>query len=170
MINNLTYFVGNLTMAVHHCHHHHPPPFCLFSGMEFAFVNANKLKIEVDKKQGKLSGRILSAFARPPFAAFSVLCCSEIISHWGYMGPAFVLLIRRHIHLWFPERPDNEWVYDPLISLMATILLLILLNSFLNYSFESIRTGFLSTLGHFLLIDLYPALSHYATYEPAWPR
>lgn len=33
-----------------------------FAGIEIAFVSANKLKIELDKKQGKLSGRILSFF------------------------------------------------------------------------------------------------------------
>lgn len=33
-----------------------------FSGVEIAFVSANRLKIEMDKKQGNLSGRILSFF------------------------------------------------------------------------------------------------------------
>lgn len=33
-----------------------------FSGVEIAFVSANRLKIEMDKKQGHFSGRILSFF------------------------------------------------------------------------------------------------------------
>ena len=36
-----------------------------FSGMEIAFVSANKLKTEVDKSQGKLSAKILSGFYHP---------------------------------------------------------------------------------------------------------
>ena len=36
----------------------------LFSGMEIAFVSANKLKIELDSKQGKFSAKILSFFLK----------------------------------------------------------------------------------------------------------
>ncbi len=38
----------------------------LFSGMEMAFVSANKLKIELDKKQGHFSAKILSRFLKIP--------------------------------------------------------------------------------------------------------
>ncbi|NQY68511.1 MAG: HlyC/CorC family transporter [Flavobacteriales bacterium] len=37
-----------------------------FSGMEIAFVSANRLKIELENKQGKLSARILSKFIKKP--------------------------------------------------------------------------------------------------------
>lgn len=36
----------------------------LFSGMEIAFVSANKLKIELESKQGKFSAKILSFFLK----------------------------------------------------------------------------------------------------------
>ena len=37
-----------------------------FSGMEIAFVSANRLKIELDNKQGGINARILAYFAKKP--------------------------------------------------------------------------------------------------------
>lgn len=37
-----------------------------FSGMEIAYVSANKLKIEIDKSSGNIAGRIIAFFARQP--------------------------------------------------------------------------------------------------------
>src|ERR1041385_4916721 len=36
------------------------------SGMEIAFISSNKLRIELDRKQGKLSAGILSGFVKAP--------------------------------------------------------------------------------------------------------
>ena len=44
-----------------------------FSGIEIAFINANRLGIELKKKQGKLSGIIMSRFMDLP-SRFGGLC------------------------------------------------------------------------------------------------
>ena len=37
-----------------------------FSGMEIAFISANRIKIELDNKKGEVQGRILSYFSNQP--------------------------------------------------------------------------------------------------------
>jgi len=37
-----------------------------FSGMEIAFINANKLKVEVDKSRGSYSARLVSRLNKGP--------------------------------------------------------------------------------------------------------
>ncbi len=45
----------------------------LFSGTEIAFISSDKLHIEVQKKKGKLIGRILSVFTKKPTLFISAL-------------------------------------------------------------------------------------------------
>ena len=51
-----------------------------FSGLEIAFVSANRFKIELDKKQGNLSGRINSFFASRPASFISTLVIGNNIA------------------------------------------------------------------------------------------
>ena len=44
-----------------------------FSGMEIAFVSANRLKIELDKNRGVTSGKVLSFFVKTPFNKLTTL-------------------------------------------------------------------------------------------------
>ena len=37
-----------------------------FSGIEIAYISANKLQIELQSKQGALSGKVLSSFIKRP--------------------------------------------------------------------------------------------------------
>lgn len=45
----------------------------LFSGIEIAFISASNLKIELDKKQNKLSGKLLSRFTKKPSQFIGVM-------------------------------------------------------------------------------------------------
>ncbi len=51
-----------------------------FSGYEIAFITANKLKIELNKKQGKLSGKILGKFIKQPSHVIGTILVGNNIS------------------------------------------------------------------------------------------
>jgi CBS domain containing-hemolysin-like protein len=51
-----------------------------FSGMEIAFVSANRFKVEVDKKQGKLSASIIGGFLEHPSRFISTLLVGNNIA------------------------------------------------------------------------------------------
>jgi CBS domain containing-hemolysin-like protein len=51
-----------------------------FSGMEIAFVSANRFKVEVDKKQGKLSASIIGGFLEQPSRFISTLLVGNNIA------------------------------------------------------------------------------------------
>lgn len=71
-----------------------------FAGMEIAFVTANRLSIELKKKQGKLSGLILSRFVEQPakfigtcligvnvfLVVYGLLFSSLLYPLWQYLG------------------------------------------------------------------------------------
>lgn len=52
----------------------------LFSGMEIAFVSANRLKIELSNKQGNFSGKILSLFLKQPAKFISAMLIGNNIA------------------------------------------------------------------------------------------
>ncbi len=52
----------------------------LFAGLEIAFISANKLKIEVDKNKGELSGRVLSDLNRYPSRFIGAMLLGNNIS------------------------------------------------------------------------------------------
>ena len=73
-----------------------------FAGMEIAFITANRLSIELKKKQGKTSGLILSRFVEQPahfigtcliginlfLVVYGLLFSSLLHPLWGYLGVA----------------------------------------------------------------------------------
>lgn len=70
-----------------------------FSGMEIAFVSANKLKLEIDKKQGGAFNRIVDIFVRRPGQYITTILVGNNISLVVYslfMTRLFHLVAARH--------------------------------------------------------------------------
>ncbi|MEM9051126.1 MAG: hemolysin family protein [Bacteroidota bacterium] len=82
-----------------------------FSGMEIAFISANKLKIELDNKQGQFSARLLSRFLQIPskfigtmlvgnnialviFGIFTAKYLGPVFKDWWGFGEVGVLLLQ----------------------------------------------------------------------------
>jgi len=91
----------------------------LFSGMEIAFVCANKLKIELDKKNKLLSGRILAAFSNNSSAFISTMLLGNTISLVIY-GIAMSHIIRELM----PESFKYGFLAMVFQTVISTLLIL----------------------------------------------
>lgn len=94
-----------------------------FAGTEIAFISANKLNIELRKKQGTLSGRILARFMENPaeFIGTALVGVNVFVVVYGLLAAdATTLLMRKYFHYTMPEYP--KLVLDTLI---ATFVILV---------------------------------------------
>jgi len=82
-----------------------------FSGMEIAFLASNRLKVELDRNKGNLTGRILGLFYKKEsffiamlllgnnvslvlFGIYAAMILDPVILGWGITEPGWVLLIQ----------------------------------------------------------------------------
>ncbi len=94
-----------------------------FAGTEIAFITANKLSIELQKKQGTTSGRIISKFMMNPaeFIGTSLIGINIVLVIYGLLmteltKPLFELL---------PEALNKQFIHLFLDTLIATIFILV---------------------------------------------
>jgi CBS domain containing-hemolysin-like protein len=92
--------------------------------MEIAFISSNKLKIELDKGKGLISGKILSSFTREPSRLVGTLLLGNNIALVIYgIGMANALdpvLLR-----WFTNTSNPELLILLLQTIAATLLILL---------------------------------------------
>ena len=95
-----------------------------FSGIEIAFVSANKLKIEVDKSNHVFSARILSYFTKTPskFIVFVLLGNNITLVIYGIFAAK---LLDPWIVLWLPEMLNTPSVLLIIQTIIATLVVLV---------------------------------------------
>ncbi len=90
-----------------------------FSGMEIAFVSANKLKIELDKKQGGIAAGILSGFMQNPAKFISAMLLGNNVALVIY-GMLMAKILEPKIY----EITQNEIAVLFIQTIISTLLVL----------------------------------------------
>lgn len=94
-----------------------------FAGTEIAFISANKLNLELRKKQGSVSGKILGRFIKNPseFIGTSLIGVNVLLVVYG-------LLMTRLTTPFLAQLPppfNSEYVHLLLDTLLATAIILV---------------------------------------------
>ena len=95
-----------------------------FSGIEIAFISANKLQIELQNKQGDLTGRLLSIFVQRPGQFIGTTLMGNTISLVLY-GIFMAFLMEGPLKTWLPDGFNNDAIVLVLQTLISTIVVLI---------------------------------------------
>lgn len=115
-----------------------------FSGMEIAYISANKLQIELQSKQGLLSGRILSQFVQKPGQFIGTTLIGNTIMLVLY-GTFMAFLLDQPLRSILPATLNNEVVVLLSQTVISTIVVLIT-GEFLPKSFFMLNPNSLLSL------------------------
>jgi CBS domain containing-hemolysin-like protein len=99
-----------------------------FSGMEMAFVSANRLQIELQNKQGSVSGRILSSFIKKPgqFIGTTLIGNTIALVLYGiFMAYLLEPWIESLLETYLPANFNNQANVVILQTVLSTIIVLI---------------------------------------------
>lgn len=96
-----------------------------FSGIEIAFISADKLRIELASKQGALSGRLLSRFLNKPSRFIGTTLVGNNIALVLY-GIFMANLLEPWLTMQLPEVVNNDGTVLVLQTILATLLVLIM--------------------------------------------
>jgi len=95
-----------------------------FSGIEIAYISANKLQIELQKKQGMWSGKVLSKFLAKPGQFIGTTLIGNTIM-LVLFGTFMAYLLDDPLRNLFPESINNDAVVLISQTVLSTLLVLI---------------------------------------------
>lgn len=96
-----------------------------FSGIEIAFLSSNKLRIELEKKQGKLTAKIVSKFVNSPSKFIATILIGVNVSLVFY-GNFMTELLEPKLEAILPVQFHGEFSMLILITVTSTIILLVI--------------------------------------------
>ncbi len=96
----------------------------IFSGIEIAFISSDKLQIELQGKQGTLTGRILSRFAKNPSKFIATTLVGNTVALVIY-GIFMAAILEPVLKQWLPSLLNNQGFVLVTQTVIATILVLI---------------------------------------------
>jgi putative hemolysin len=96
----------------------------IFSGLEIAFISSNKLQIELQNKQGHLSGRILSKFLKYQGQFMGTTLIGNTICLVLY-GIFMAYLLEPIIEGWLPGNFENQLNIMVIQTVFSTLIVLV---------------------------------------------
>lgn len=128
-----------------------------FSGIEIAFVSANKLSIELRKKQGSLSGRLWGNYADKParFIGTMLVSVNVVLVVYGLLVGEFLYPLWHYIELQLPVALADYVKYIKLLveTIMSTLIVLLVefvFKAFFRATNDSIlSSGFIAYIVQF---------------------
>ena len=140
-----------------------------FAGIEVAFVSANKISIELKKKQGLRSGRILSEFLDSPakFIGTTLIGINVVTVIYSVLVGAYFTTLWEWIQGFFVREARPYFVYIRLVfdTLLATIILVLVKFSFraLFRAKNDTLLSFFAPMVNFFYGLLYPIASFFVS-------
>lgn len=95
-----------------------------FSGIEIAFVSANRLRLELDLKQNKVSARIINHFYKAPSRFIGAMLLGNNIALVVY-GIAMAALLNPLLISWLPRFMGNDLIMLISQTLISTLIILV---------------------------------------------
>lgn len=125
-----------------------------FAGIEIAFISANKLSIELRKKQGTLSGKIWGEYADKPakFIGTTLICFNIFLVIYG-LSLSFIIKPFWELTFWNRFNTENPYLRLVVETILSTTVLLFfefVFKAFFRAKNESIiSSGFISVVVRF---------------------